>query len=236
MKIDYNNHSCEDCKNRAGSVFCNLKEAELLELSIHKGCFTYKKGDTIFREGTYPNGLFCMNEGKVKLVQTGNEGREQIVRLAGNADILGYRALICNDKYSSSAVALETSSVCFIPRDTFFAILSKNSDLMGKMMRLLAYDLKNAEHRIVEMAQKPVRERVAEMLLLLKETYGVEKDGKTLAVALSREELASLCGTATETTIRFISEFKQGGYIAADGKKIKILNLNGLVRTANIYD
>lgn len=228
--------NCERCESRMKSVFCNLPLADLSILNDNKGCSSYKKGQSIFSEGALPLGLFCVNAGKIKVSQIGEEGREQIVRLAKAGDILGYRALIGGGRYSSSATALDDSSICFIPKSVFFSILDNNNSLSLQIMKLLSHDLDQAEHKITNLAQKPVRERVAEALLFLKEVYGFEADGQTLNVTLTREEIANIVGTATETLIRFLSEFKGDNLIELNSKKIKLTNVNGLVKTANIYD
>lgn len=227
---------CQHCKVRFKSVFCDLDKEELSTLNANKGCNIFKKKQVVFHEGAWPHGLFCVNNGKIKISKTGSEGKEQIVRMAKEGDIIGYRALLCSEQYSCSATVLEDASVCFIPKDTFFNLADKNADLSKKIIKLLTHDLKEAEHKITDIAQKTVRERLAEALLFLKETYGFEKDNATLNVILSREEIANIVGTATESIIRLLAEFKQDELIDFVGKKIKILNQKTLVHTANLYD
>ena len=123
------NPECEHCKSRYKSVFCNLNAEQVDVLSQDKGCTIYKKGDVIFYENRYPQGLFCVNEGKIKISPTGSEGKEQIVRLAKEGDVLGYRALLSGEKYNCSAVAIDDCSVCFIPRETFFKLLNESAEL-----------------------------------------------------------------------------------------------------------
>jgi len=227
---------CEHCEARYKSIFCDLKGDHLAEINEHKGCNIYKKGQTIFSEGFFPQGLFCINSGKIKISQVGDNGREQIIRLTKEGDILGYRALLSGGKYSASAVALEDCSICLIPKDIFFKVIEGESSLSMQIMKLLSTDLGKAEHKITDLAQKPVRERMAEAILFLKETYGTENDGKTLNVSLSREEIANVVGTATETAIRLLSEFKSDAIIELQAKKIKIVNYEKLIKTANIHD
>lgn len=228
--------NCEHCKVRAKSIFCDLQHNDLEAFMAHKACMTYKRGQTIFCEGGFPNGLYCINSGKVKIFQSGDEGKEQIVRLAREGDVLGYRALLSGDRYNATAEALENTDVCFVPKETLFKLIEKNTSFTLQIMKLLSNDLKNAEHKILQLAQKPVRERVAESLLFLKETYGLENDGQTIDITLSREELANIVGTATETAIRLLSEFKHERIIELVGKKIRILDLNKLIKTSNMLD
>jgi CRP/FNR family transcriptional regulator len=149
---------------------------------------------------------------------------------------MGYRALLSGGMYHATAVPLEACELSFISKDIFLDILKKDSALSFEMMKLLSDDLKNAETQITHLAQKPVRERLAEAVLFLKQTYSFEEDLQTINVMLTREELANIVGTATETAIRLLSEFKQDGIIDLIGKKIKILDLPRLVKTANIQD
>jgi CRP/FNR family transcriptional regulator len=227
---------CAQCGSLHKSVFCELHGHDLDQLNEDKGCVYYKKGQVVFNAGAYPHGLYCVKEGKIKVFQVGDEGKEQIVRLVKSGDIMGYRALLGGDKYSASAEVLEDARICHIPKSTFFSLLQSNGSLSLQMMKLLSNDLSMAEHRITDLAQKPVRERVAEALLYMKETYGFEDDGATIGVVLSREDIANIVGTATETVIRLLSEFKSEGVIRLDGKKIAIINQKQLVRLANVYD
>jgi CRP-like cAMP-binding protein len=227
---------CHQCQARFKSVFCDLNEQEVSVINDNKGCNTYKKGQIIFYEGSFPHGLFCVNSGKIKIAQTGDEGKEQIVRLAKEGDILGYRALLSGEKYSCSATALDETSICFIPKQIFFTLIEKNANLSKEILKLLSHDLKKAEHKITDLVHKPVRERLAEALLFLKETYGLESDNATLNVILTREEIANIAGTATETAIRLLSEFKKEKLIDLNGKKITFLNQNLIIKTANIND
>jgi CRP/FNR family transcriptional regulator len=126
--------------------------------------------------------------------------------------------------------------VCLIPKEIFFKVIESESSLSMQIMKLLSHDLGKAEHKMTDLAQKPVRERMAEALLFLKETYGTESDGKTLSITLSREEIANVVGTATETAIRLLSEFKADAIIELQAKKIKIINSEKLIKTANIHD
>jgi CRP-like cAMP-binding protein len=225
--------NCNFCDSRLLSVFKELKGTQLEEMNQHKSCVHFKKGQSIFNENGTPFGLYCVNQGKIKLTTNGIDGKEQILRLSKAGDILGYRALLSGEHYSSAAIALEDSAVCFLPKEILFSLLENNKLLGFEMMKLLSNDLKVAEQHIVSLSQKNVRERVAEALLFLKATYGLLSD-ETIAVALSREEMADFVGTATESVIRILSEFNTDKIIQLDGKKIKILDLPKLLKTANI--
>ncbi|SEW12395.1 CRP/FNR family transcriptional regulator, anaerobic regulatory protein [Chitinophaga arvensicola] len=236
MATPFHNPSCQHCKDRFSSVFCKAEQCNLEQIAEAKVCSVYRKGQVIFHEGAYPFGVYCVNDGKIKLSHSGDDGREQIVRLIKAGDIMGYKALLSNERYTATAMALEDSSICFIPKDLFLSILQKDASLSFEMMRILSSELRKAELKITHLAQKPVRERLAETLLFIKETYGLEEDGHTLSVRLSREEIANLVGTATESAIRLLSEFKKDGMIELEGKKIRLLDMTEIIRTANLQD
>lgn len=227
---------CHSCETRFASVLGKAKREFLDEINIQKICNVYKKGQVIFHEGSHPFGVYCINSGKIKLSHLGDDGKEQIIRLLKDGDITGYRALLSGDRYGASAIALEDTHVCFIPKELFLHVLKNDAALAFEMMKLLSDELHRAELQLTHLAQKPVRERLAETLLFIKETYGFEEDGVTLNVRFSREEIANLVGTATESTIRLLSEFRKDGMVELDGKKIKILKQRELIRTANLQD
>jgi CRP/FNR family transcriptional regulator len=228
--------TCQACEQRFTSVFCKAKQEFITEINEQKVCNVYKKGQTLFNEGSYPFGVYCINQGKVKLSHQGDDGKEQIIRLLRGGDVLGYRALLSGERYSATAVVLEDTQVCFIPKELFINVLKNDAGLAFEMMKLLSDELHKAEVKLTHLAQKPIRERLAETLLFIKETYGFEEDGITLNVRLSREEIANLVGTATESTIRLLSEFKKDGMVDLEGKKIKILHQKELIKTANLQD
>ena len=236
MKLDGLQPSCAICKARTTSVFNVLDGEQLAELSAHKSCAQYKKGQIIFNEQGLPLGLFCVTSGKIKLSKTGFDGKEQILRLSKAGDVLGYRALLSNERYHCSAVAVEDSLVCVIDKHYFVNAAQQNNKLLFELVRKMGTDLKVAEDHIVSMSQKNVRERMAEALLFIKATYGFAEDGQTINVVLSREEIADFVGTSTETAIRLLSEFNHDKIIELVGKKIKLLNLDRLIKTANLND
>ncbi|KAA2244946.1 Crp/Fnr family transcriptional regulator [Chitinophaga agrisoli] len=228
--------TCQHCKARFGAAFFKAEGEHIAAINEAKACSLYKKGQVIFQEGAHSFGLYCINSGKIKLTHSGDDGREQIIRLVKPGDIMGYKALLSGERYTATAVALDDVQVCFIPKDLFLNILQKDPALSFEMMRILSSELRKAELKITHLAQKPVRERLAETLLFIHETYGVESDGQTLNVRLSREEIANLVGTATESAIRLLSEFKKDGMIELEGKKIRLLNMNNIIKTANLQD
>ena len=236
MSSANNNTNCKNCNSRLNSIFCEINDEDISSLNANKGCAFYKKGQMIFKQGTTPHGIYVLYSGKVKLFQLSENGREQIVRMTKPGDVIGYRALIGNEKYSASAETLEESNICFIPKELFFGIMNRNASITTQLLSLLSHDLKNAEQKITGLAQKPVRERMAEALLFIKETYGTESDKRTINVVLKREEIANLVGTTTETAIRLLADFKKEKLIDLNGKKIVLLDVKKLAEVTNAHD
>lgn len=215
--------NCEHCASNYHSFFSDLPLAESGVLHLEKKTVAFKKGELIFQEGSRPRGLFCIQEGKVKIVQTGPDGKEIILHLANNANIMGHRAILGNDTYSCSAYAIEDCTVCFIPRNTFIELVEKNSKLAFQIIQLLARELKESEEKTTIIAQSTSREKIIKSLILLADCYGFEEDNKTLNVIVSREELANMSGTTRETATRILSELKEEGRIELIRKKIKFI-------------
>lgn len=224
---------CDLCTMRVNSMFCNLADAELKSISGHKTSNIYKKGQTIFSEDRIPHGVYCIYSGKVKIHTDGENGKEQILRFARPGHIIGYRALLNDDVYTASATAMETSLVCYFPKQTFLHLLQTNPDFSLIIIKKLAADLKVAEHQLTSMAHKVASSRLAEALLMLKECYGFEPDTYLLRVKPSRRELANIAGTTTETAIRIIGELREQGLITFDGKRIGIVQPEKLRTLAN---
>jgi CRP-like cAMP-binding protein len=228
--------SCIQCNSRLRSIFNDVGSIVIEVMDSSKTCRFFKKGQTIFEEGAYPHGLYCINSGKIKVTQNGSDGREKIVHLCKNGDVMGYRAVLSGDKYSCSATALENSSVCFIPTKVFIAMVEKDPKLAFKIINLFSSELKIAERNITDIAQKSVKERLAQGLLLLKESYGFESDNATLNISMTREDIANIVGNARETVIRLLFELEREGIVSLEGKRIKILNRDKLVGLANTID
>lgn len=219
--------ACELCQSRMESVFSGLEKEGLEKLTCEKSSQMVQRGGVIFHEGQRPSGLYCISQGKVKVYKIGDEGREQILRLDKPGHVLGYRALVSGEPYRASASAIEDSVICFIPAHVIKEALSKEPEVAMRMMRLFSRDLKNAENRLTDLTQKPVRERLAQTLLALHENYGITEEGN-LDVYLTRQEMANFMGTTTETVIRTISEFNKEGLIQLNGKRIALNNKSAL--------
>lgn len=228
---------CETCETRGKSVFCSLDKKHLEQFDNAKTSNTYKAHQTIFYEGNNAFGLYCINEGKVKLFKSDASGHQKIVRLLGPGDMLGYRCLLTDAVYTATAEAITDCKICFIDKKTFLQTLDEDPKTMRNVMSALADDLRRAESQTLNLVHKNVRERLAELLLFLKMKYGKKTEqGYYLDILLTREELAEMIGTTQESAIRLISEFKQDKYILVEGRKITLLNIDALLQTAAIFD
>ena len=195
----------------------------------------YKPHQVIFYEGNQPYGLYCLRRGKVKVYKIDADGHQQIVRLAGSGDMLGYRCLLACEAYSATAETLEESEICFIDKTTFLHLLETHPGTAKHVMERLALDLRYAEDQVTNIVHKNVRERLAELFLLFQVKYGRKtKSGIELEISLTREEFAELIGTTQESVIRLMSEFKQDGLIAVEGRKVTLLDLKRLTETAHL--
>jgi CRP-like cAMP-binding protein len=220
---------CEQCIVKQFNSLKALTRDELLRISGCKTTRTIKKGELIFDEGETLNGVYCVKDGVCRLSKLSANGKDQIVKLVVKGDLLGQRSLIGNESANLSAVALNDMEVCFIPRAEIIGDLKKNSNFSMDMLKKMAHDLKDSDNVIVNMAQKSVKQRLAESLLYIQNHFGTTDDG-FLSVILSREDYANIVGTATESAIRVLSQFKKEGFISTSGKQIKIEDINGLKR------
>ncbi len=216
-------------------LFQHCTPTQLDEIIAATTCSLFKKGQTIFNDGNFPQGTYYVNKGVLKLVRTNNEGKEQILRFAKAGDFIGYRALIAEEPFVATSICIEETVVCFIPKNVFMKVLNENHLMTKDVLKSLSHDLGVVEERVQSLAQKSVRERLAETLLFLHQTFnsnGSLEDG-VIHITLPREDIANIVGTATETIIRLLSEFKHDKYIELDGKKIRILNKQKLEKISS---
>ncbi|MDD3772339.1 MAG: Crp/Fnr family transcriptional regulator [Weeksellaceae bacterium] len=214
-------------------VLKHFSNDELMELSHEKKTINYKKGDTIIEEGSTPKGIYYLDKGTAKMFKLGFNGKEQILRFTKAGDIIGYRSILSKQPYGASATAMEDVEICFIPEKFFLKVLEFHPKFAFDVLRRIAEDLGESAQTITFLAQKTVRERLAEVLLLLEKKLGVDNDG-FINISLTREEMANLIGTATESAIRLISEFKTDELIEVDGRRIKVLNHKKLVKLGHV--
>lgn len=192
----------------------------------------YKKKDDVYKEGSYPKGIYFLNKGKLKIYQTSDSGKELITELHKDGDFFGYLSLLREEKYAGTATALEECEIYMIPKEDFFSLIYKNAEVSRRFMELLSNNLRENEQQLVKLAYNSVRKRVAEALVKLSDTY--KKEGEvTFSMNISREDLANMVGTATETVIRTLSDFKEDQLIGISGGTIRILNYEKLANMKN---
>lgn len=212
---------CENCIIRQFNSLRALSKEELKKVSDSKISKKFKKGESIFAEGQKLDGVFCVRGGVSKLSKLSSNGKDQIVKLASKGEVMGQRSVIAEECTNLSATAINDMEVCFIPKEIISNTLNTNPYFSLEVLRHMAHDLREADDVIVNMSQKTVRQRLAEAFIYLKKNYGEDSDG-FLVLTLSRDDYANIVGTATESLIRMISEFKKKGLIKTSGKKIGI--------------
>ena len=218
---------CEQCIIRQFNSLKHLSREELVRMSNCKTSKVIKKGEILFDEGEHINGVFCIKDGICKISKMSENGRNQIISLVTKGDLLGERSLISDEVANLKAIALNDMEVCFIPKEEIIKDLEKNANFSMSVLKDMASSLKQADNVIVDMAQKTVKQRLAETILNLEAKFGTNEDD-TIDVHLSREDIANIIGTATESAIRLLSDLKKKKIIAFKGKDISIIDKNEL--------
>lgn len=231
---DLHDNLCQICIDSPHSLLSELDEGAKRKIIDTTVCLSYKKGELIYQEGNMPVGLLCLITGKVKIYKEGIGGRIQIVRMAKPIGFIGYRAFFSEEIHIASAEALEDSIICRVKTELILDIVRNTPELAMSIIRALATDLGFSNRRTVTLTQKHIRGRLAEALLVLKETYGYESDDCTLKVCLTREDLANLSNMTTANAIRTLSNFASEGIVELTGKKIKIIDKEGLEEINNL--
>lgn len=199
----------------------STKELEQL-ISDERRISKYKKKQLLYSEGNMANSLFFLVKGKVKSYKTNDDGREYITGLHKEGDYIGYVNLLEDMKYTDSAMAMEDSEICVIPKQEFFALLYSNIHIAEKFIKLLSNNIVENEERLLKLAYNSVRKRVAESLLMIYDEYQTTAKG-TKCITASRDDLASIVGASKETVIRTLSDFKDEGLVQMSGSNITIL-------------
>ncbi|NRB59372.1 MAG: Crp/Fnr family transcriptional regulator [Winogradskyella sp.] len=218
---------CESCIIKEFNALKSLSTDELRRVSACKTGKLYKKGQPVFEEGDTINGVYCVKDGVCKLTKLSENGKDQVVKLVVKGGLLGKRSLVTEQKSNLSATALTDMEMCFIPKSEIMSDLQKNPKFTMDVLRGMAQDLKESDNTIVNMAQKSVKRRMAEILMYVHDSFGTDEDD-FLNIILSREDYANIVGTATESAIRILSQFKKEGLISTKGKQIKIDNYKKL--------
>jgi CRP-like cAMP-binding protein len=224
--MQYINPYIELCLEGSSSIFKGLNQKDKETLVHHHTLTVFKKGQFLFKEGDKTHGLICLASGKVKVFKDGVGGRGQILKMVRHQEFIGYKTLFSDNLWSVSAIAIEDSAICIFEKSSFIRILKKNPDLSMKFIKVIADELWFSNNRTVSLTQKHVRGRLAESILILRDTYGFEADGKTIRISLSREDIANLSNMTTSNAIRTLSNLASEGIIEITGRRISIIDSN----------
>ena len=225
---------CDKCAIERGSIFKYLSAEEVNMLNFEKEFRQFKRGEILYNEKSRISGFYCIHSGIIKVFKTGLDGKEQIIRFARPGDIIAYRSILSNEPACTTAKVIEDCGVCFIPSEILINLVKSNSNFAFELLKLACRELGEANSYITDIAQKTVRERLAEILLLLINDFGLD-DQNYLQITLTREEISNIVGTATESVIRLLSEFKADNLLKLNGRKIKILDIKGLEKISKVF-
>lgn len=215
-------------------IWTLLNEQERKVVRENAKFVNFKKNEVIYCEEEIPRDLMCLLKGKVKIFKNGVGGRSQIIRMVRPVQNFGYRAFFAKEPYVTNASAFEASTICFIPMEIIEKLVMQNARLAMFFIMELSTDLGIADERVVSLTQKHIRGRLAESLVFLLESYGLEEDGATISIYLSREDLANLSNMTTSNAIRTLSTFVDERIISLDGRKIKIIDEERLRKISKI--
>jgi CRP/FNR family transcriptional regulator, polysaccharide utilization system transcription regulator len=210
-----------------------VKSFDLIaKLAEDKKIKSLRKKETIYTEGSYPSSVFFLQSGKVKAFKANDSGKEYITDLYKEGDFFGYLDLLQGEPYRETAISLEKSEVAMIPKEDFFKLLQGNREVASKFIKMLSNEIKDREDRLLQLAYNSVRKRVAQALVMLVNRYQDDRS-KPFSMAITREDIASMVGTATETVIRTLSDFKDEKLVDMKGSLITVLEYEKLVRMRN---
>ena len=219
---------------KSESILADLPPEDYESLVVNKIEHSYRKGEVVFKEGSYPGGIFFINSGKVKKFRVDGEGKEQIIYVANTGELIGYHAILSEDLYPDSATTLEESTISFIPKEDFLKALETSSILNQRLLKTLSHEFAVLANSLSLFSQKSVRERLALQLIVIREKYKINfEPGMEVEINMSRDDLASLVGTARENVVRVLSAFKKDGILETRGRKIFVRDINKLVAIAN---
>ncbi|PRZ01256.1 CRP-like cAMP-binding protein [Marinilabilia salmonicolor] len=234
MKRSQEQVNVEEIDLKSFDIFNGLTDAEIESLSQSLVCTSHKRGSVIYDEGSRINGSYIVAGGVLKIYKTGFDGKEQIIRFAKGGDLIGFRSIVSDELACTTARVIQDAILCYVPGDIITSFIKGNPEFAMALMRLTCRELGESNKFLTDIAQKTVRERLAEVLLLLMDTFDLDEEN-TLKISLTREELANMVGTATESVIRLLSEFKADHLIELNGRKIKLLNIPKLIKIGNVY-
>lgn len=217
------------------SIFNGLSQDELELMESFSEITLLQRGDIIYEQGHRINGCYFVEKGIIKIFQTGTDGKEQIIRFAKKGDLIGFRSVVNNEMACTTAKIIDDVQLLYIPAKQVLDLFKKSAEFSMALMRMACKELGESNKYLTDIAQKSVRERLAEVLLILMDSFDLDEQN-FLNISLTREELANMVGTATESVIRLLSEFKTDKFIELHGRRIKLLDIPKLMKIGNMYD
>ncbi len=219
---------------KSQSILSGLSLADIELLTAHQTEKVYKRGEVIYHEGAYPAGIFFIVKGKVKKYKLDTYGKEQIIQVINTGDLMGYHAILAEDRYPISASALEESLIAFIAKEDFLKTLQQSPELNKRLLKNLSIEFAVFANSMTLFMKNSVRERLALRLVLLYEKYKTgDAINEIVEINMSRDDLASLVGSARENVVRELMELKDNGIIKTKGRKIIVNDIAKLVSISN---
>lgn len=221
---NYNSHS----------ILQDLPQEDYVQLMKNSIDKHYIKGQEIFKEGMHPNGIYYIKQGKVKKYKIDNFGKEQIIYVAKTGELIGYHACLAAERYPDSASVLEQSVLSFIPQNDFLEVLDRSTVLSKRLLKTLSHEFGVLANNISVFAQRPVRERLAITLLILREKFkNNDYENGLIEINISRDDMASMAGTTRENVVRLLRDFKDELLIETKGRRIWIIDIKKLASVSN---
>jgi CRP-like cAMP-binding protein len=219
---------------KSQSILTNLPKDDWASLTMHMSTQLYSKGEVIFREGSFPSGIFFIMSGMAKKYKVDKEGKEQIIYVANSGELIGYHAILEEERYPDSAAVLEESKIGFIPKEDFLEVLQRSPILNRRLLKTLSHEFAVLVNSVTLLGSRSLRERLAVQLIILREKYKADlQPGMPIEINLSRDDLANLVGATRENVLRILSEWKEEDIITTRGRKIIVKDISRLLKLAN---
>jgi CRP-like cAMP-binding protein len=232
MRQDLKLH-CDGCPLRPAGLFQGLPADLRLQLETGKTSHLLPAGHQLFDEGAPPLAVHCINAGLVKVSRLGSDGEEQIIRVLGPGEVVGYRAVLAGEPYSASATTLDATTVCTIPATTLIALIRRSSDFALEVLAKVAREQRISEDALVDVARHSVRRRLAAILLVLSGArHSEQRPAAGPVIRLSRRDLARLTATSPETLSRALGRFVEERMVERSRAEIRLVDLPALRRAA----
>lgn len=211
-----------------------LSETDYQELISKQPKQKYKKGEIIYKEGVMPAGLFFIHQGKIKKYKVDQYGREHVLYIVNREELVGYHAILAEERYTDSASALQSSVISFIPQETFIEVLHNSALFARHLLKLMSQEITVFSNKLSIFGQRTAVERLAIALIILREKFKIDTpDDAAITIDISRNDLAAIAGIAKENVIRLLKEFKSEGIIQTEGRQILVTDVRKLVQRSN---